>query len=320
MKRGTAVAAAVLISLACPEPGRAAVARDGQLVMGTILTVTVVADSKDVASRLAREAIDEARRWDDALTIWRKDGELSRLNERAGHGMVTLGPRLARGLVAMLELTRQTAGAFEPAVATLAPGGDARASFAGIREVLVLEGSAPLACELPGVAECGAAPLRASLSAGSALDPGAIGKGLALDAIASLVRAAGARSAFFDFGGSSQTAVGAPPGDAAGWTIVVSAVAEGRSHGTLRLRDASVSTSRAGATDTKPVLDPRSRMPAPGPRLATVMSPSATAADAWSTALVVLGREGLDGAGAFGIEAIFEDATGVTRSAGLPIR
>src|SRR5438128_1973664 len=81
----TAVAALAALLLAA-QPSRAAVARDGQVVMGTVLTVTVVAERKDDAGAMAKAAIDEARRWDDALTIWRDDGELKNLNRHAGRG------------------------------------------------------------------------------------------------------------------------------------------------------------------------------------------------------------------------------------------
>lgn len=270
--------------------------------MGTVLTVTVVADGPVQADALARAAIEEARHWDDALTIWRPDGELAIFNARAGKGSMPTSPRLSSGLAAMLRLADETGGAFEPAVGSLPAEGDRRQALRGIRTVLRL------------------GPGRATLEEGSTLDPGAIGKGIALDAIAGLLRAGGAKAAFLDFGGSSQTAIGVPPGDKAGWAVVVSGLESGASHGTLLLHDASLSTSRAAATDTKPILDPRRRMPVEGPRLATVLAKTATAADAWSTALVVLGREGVRRAEASGIEVLLEDRSGAVHSPGLGLR
>ena len=301
-----AVAAAVLATAmgqARARPADAAVARSGQVVMGTVLTVTVVADDRAEAQAMADAAIDEARRWDDALTIWRSEGELARFNAGAGQAPITVSPRLERGLTAMLDLADQTGGAFEPAVGVLSVP-DARPSFplAGIGRVLRLD-----------------AP-RAALEAGSALDPGAIGKGLALDAIVALLRGRGAIAAFLDFGGSSQTALGVPPGDARGWTVLLTGWATGVSHGTVKIRDVSLSTSRAAATDTTPILDPRSGVAVAAPRLVTVESAGAASADAWSTALVVLGRDGLARAESHGIEALLEDAKGVTRTSGFGAR
>ena len=92
-----AVAAAVLATAmgqARARPADAAVARSGQVVMGTVLTVTVVADDRAEAQAMADAAIDEARRWDDALTIWRSEGELARFNAGAGQAPITVSPRL----------------------------------------------------------------------------------------------------------------------------------------------------------------------------------------------------------------------------------
>jgi thiamine biosynthesis lipoprotein len=293
-----AVAAAIVV-FAGTAVADAAVARSGQPVMGTILTVTVVADDRTEAQRLADEAIAEARRWDDALTIWRPDGELARLNARAGGGPVPVSPRLAKALVAMLDLSRRTGGRFDPAVGAVRSGEARAAPLPPIGRILHLDGD------------------KASLEAGAALDPGAIGKGLALDAIAAQLKQAGVRSALLDFGGSSQTAIGVPPGDERGWPVLVAGVATGSSHGVVRLRDASISTSRAGAADTTPVLDPATGSAVPAPRLASALAADATAADAWSTALIVFGREGLAAAETEGIETLYEDADGILRSKGF---
>lgn len=294
-------AAAVFVLVSGSGAARAATARSGQPVMGTILTVTVEAGTTGEAKVLADAAIDEARRWDDALTIWREDGELAAFNRRAGSGNVAVSARLRRGLAAMIDFARASGGAFDPDVGSLrsVPKPE-RNAVRGAVSVLHLEAGG------------------ASLAKGSALDPGGIGKGLALDAIVEMLKGRGVTSAFLDFGGSSQTAIGAPPDDARGWGVLVSGWEAGSSHGIVRLRDASISTSRAGATDTMAIVDPRSGKDVGAARLASVVAPSATAADAWSTALVVLGKDGLAAAADHGIEAIVEDAGGVARSKGFP--
>ena len=52
---------------------------------------------------------------------------------------------------------------------------------------------------------------RVSLARGAALDAGAIGKGIAVDAIVHGFRAAGVDSAYIDFGGSRGVARGTRP-------------------------------------------------------------------------------------------------------------
>jgi thiamine biosynthesis lipoprotein len=58
------------------------------------------------------------------------------------------------------------------------------------------------------------------------------------------------------------------------------------------------------------ILNPQSGMPAAKARSATVISSNATLADAWSTALFVMGREGLPLIGKMGMNAILVDGNG----------
>jgi thiamine biosynthesis lipoprotein len=274
--------------------------------------VTVVAEDAATARRLAAEAVATARHWDDVLTTWRPEGELARFNASAGKGSVPLGTDLARALDRMLALSNATGGAFDPAVGPLVrfwrdaeprrkkePPRPTR-----LRDALSIEEG------------------RASLAPGAALDAGAIGKGIALDTVVSLLRDGGAHAAFLDFGGSSQTAFGARAEGPEGWDVAVAGLRPGSVHGVVRLRERSLSTSRAQAAGDPAgsIVDPRSGRPVEPGRLATVLAPDATAADAWSTALVVLGRPGLARIEAAGLEALYEDTEGVARTRGFSLR
>lgn len=280
--------------------------------MGTVLTVTVVAADEGAARVLAEAAIARARHWDDVLTTWRPDGELARLNARAGSGPVEVGADLASALRAMLALSTATDGLFDPAVGPLVerwrgpqpPSSPPAASAATrIATALTLAGR------------------RATLVAGAALDAGGIGKGIALDAMAALLRRGGARGAFLDFGGSSQLAVGAPDADAPGWRVGIGGLAAGSVLGEVVLRDAALSTSRAtaGPAPTGPIIDPRSGTPVAEPRIATARAADATSAEAWTKALIIAGRAALPAATAHGVAALVEDRAGVA-TAGLTLQ
>lgn len=292
----------------------AATVRIGQPVMGTVLEVTVVAADARKARRWAEESVAEARRWDDLLTTWRPQGELARLNARAGLGPVAISSLLSAALARMAVLSRSTAGAFDPGVGPLvrlwsgphSPDAEALARAAPHRmaDALVLrDGSA-------------------TLVAGAALDAGGIGKGMALDAIAAALRSRGASAAFVNFGGSSQIAVGVPPGSPDGWRVVLSGTAPGSLHGELFLRDAALSTSHAAGAGAAegPIVDPRTGLAVAGPRLATVVGRNAAAAEAWSKAVIVFGRAGIDRATEAGIEVLYEDASGTRLSERFPLR
>ena len=113
-------------------------------------------------------------------------------------GSQPLGSDLASALRAMQTLSTATGGAFDPAVGTLvdlwrgpAVPTPARQPPPSMAQALALDGQ------------------RATLMSGTKLDAGGIGKGIALDAAAALLRARGVQAAYLDFGGSSQLAIGA---------------------------------------------------------------------------------------------------------------
>lgn len=117
---------------------------------------------------------------------------------------------------------------------------------------------------------------------GVALDLGAIAKGHALDLAALVLRENGVSSAFLHGGTSSAIGLGSPPGGE--WRV---GLGGGRS---VTLTDAALSVSAVWPGNPHPTLDPRTGMPLPEPRRVAVTGPSARLADAWSTALLVLGR------------------------------
>jgi len=289
----------------------AATAYVGEPVMGTVLDVTVVATSPDGARELAHAAIDVARHWDDVLTTWRAQGELAQLNARAGQGPFPISADLALALVRMLALSHATHGAFDPGIGAIVEAlrrGDADGRAPAM----------PSASHIGDVLDLGRGT--ASLAAHTRLDAGAIGKGIALDAIGAYLRSHDARAWFLDFGGSSQLASGRPE-NADAWNVLIAGERPDSTHGFVELRSGSLSTSRAAAAfdPAGAIVDPRTATAVTPPRLATVLAPDATSADAWSTALVVLGRGGLEWARAAGVEALVEDAAGTATTPGFPL-
>jgi thiamine biosynthesis lipoprotein ApbE len=143
---------------------------------------------------------------------------------------------------------------------------------------------------------------------------------MALDAMARVLGERGAVAWFLDFGGSSQLAHGRPEG-ASDWKVLIAGEGQGAVRGILRLRGASLSTSRAlpAGDPAGAIVDTRSGKPVPPPRLATVLATDATTAEAWSKALVVFGRDGIEPARAAGVEAIYEDAAGVIVTPNFPL-
>jgi thiamine biosynthesis lipoprotein len=139
---------------------------------------------------------------------------------------------------------------------------------------------------------------------GVEINPGAIGKGWAIDAAMSRLRDAGVQSALVHGGQSSVRAAGiqgpTTPGRR-GWRVgLAHPLRPGRRLATFTLVDRALGTSGSGTQffidrgrRLGHILDPRTGRPAEGVHCATVVAPSAADADALATALYVLGRDGL---------------------------
>jgi thiamine biosynthesis lipoprotein len=124
------------------------------------------------------------------------------------------------------------------------------------------------------------------------VDLGGIAKGYALDRAAEKLRGRGISAALLDAGGQ-LLAMGAPPGEE-GWSVAVADPADrGRPALPLLLRDASAATSGDSQRPGE-IVDPADGSSIAWSGSVTVIHPEATAADALSTALFVLGpRRGL---------------------------
>lgn len=121
------------------------------------------------------------------------------------------------------------------------------------------------------------------------LDLGAIAKGHALDLAARVLRENHITCALLHGGTSSVIALGAPP-DAEGWRIRVGR-GEGARDIVLRDRALSVSSPAGGdAATSGHIIDPRTGTSVAPTCMVAVSGPGARLADAWSTALVILGE------------------------------
>jgi thiamine biosynthesis lipoprotein len=271
----------------------------GEVVMGTVLRVTVVAATDSLAIAATSRAIALARHWDDVLTTWRPEGELARLNRRAGLGPTEISVDLATALNTMTSLSRLTDGAFDPAVGALVrrysqtQEEQPEFSRAEFGEVLRVSGT------------------QAELADGVELDAGGIGKGIALDAIAAeLRRDVGVTGAYLDFGGSSQLAFGETTAGGP-WVIALAGASPGEIHGTLPLVGAaSTSRSRSVGDETGPIVDPATGRVTAAGRFSTCFGTTATETEAWSTALIVRGRSAIPAAEDRRIHVLYEDGKG----------
>jgi thiamine biosynthesis lipoprotein len=246
--------------------------------MGTLLDCTLFDLPAELGHSLLCQGIHEVRRLERLLSTHDPDSALSQLNCQAGHGPVPVQPELWQLLVRCAALTWQTQGAFDVGVGSLT-----------LRQ---RQAESVISAGVPCPAFCLPADGWVELAPGACLDLGGIGKGYAVDQLIALFQAARVPRAFINFGESSLYALGEPL-DARGWPILVRGLAAGEGLGVLWVRDAALSTShslgRRLPTGASHIVDPRTGLSMQCPYLSTILAPSATLAEALSTAVLVSG-------------------------------
>lgn len=278
------------------RPGPGPPFRRARLAMGTMLRITVHAETEARATAAFDAAFAEVDRLERILSDYREDSETSRLSRAAGGDFLPVSPELLDLLARSREIAADTGGAFDVAVGPLVAlwrrAAEAGAPPSDVEIAAAREAGGPAAVETDP--EHGRARLA---RAGGALDFGGIGKGYALDRAAAALEALGERRALLDFGGQFL-ALDPPPGET-GWTVELRDARDpARIRGALRLARASLSTTAdyerglaIGGQRYSHVVDPRTGRPVEGMLGVSVVCASGTEADTLSTALYVLGKD-----------------------------
>lgn len=233
------------------------------------------------------------------MSSWEPDSDLSRFNRAAAGTWHRLQDDFYRVMACALQVAQASDGAFDPAIGRLVAAWGFGAQ-AGARQA---PGPGALArareaCGWRRLALC--QQTRELLQPGGvALDLSAIAKGHGVDAIVELLQARGIDAALVEVGGELR-GFGRKP-DGTPWRVLVESGHDDDAEPcVVTLDDAAIATSgpywqhyAAGGRIVSHTIDPRSGLPVADPPAATsVLAPSAMLADAWSTALAVMGLEG----------------------------
>lgn len=243
----------------------AGVVHHASWIMGQIANLWIQTDDPDRAGEAATAAFHAMRELESSLSLHDASSELSAfLDGRAGVPF-----RASTDLTdAMEAATREwlrTSGAFDP---TVVQGRSSEGPQGFLRE----HGRLVLPSEE------------------SRLDFGGIGCGLALDRAGSVLRRMGMDRALLELSGDFL-ALDAPLGWM-GWPMAAADPWTGApSRAVFDLARAGLATS--STVERPSILDPRDGSVAKRLAQATVVAPTATQADAWSTALVVRAAEGV---------------------------
>ncbi len=286
------VLAAALVAVAVGRGRRAEdqVWEEQIFAMDTVMTLTAYGPGGRDG---VEEAVAELRRLEGLWSLEDPDSELSRLNAQGGSD--ALSPDTAALLERAVALCRETGGRFDPTVCPLTTLWGFRSDHPRVPAQAEIDALLPLV-DGAGLALTSGA---LTLEPGQALDLGGIAKGYAAERVMEIFRAHGVTSGMVSLGGNVQV-LGTRP-DGTPWRVGLRdpAGAETATLGVLPVEDRAVVTSggyeryfEADGTRYVHILDPRTGWPAQSDLLsATVVAEDGTLADAFSTALYVMGGE-----------------------------
>jgi thiamine biosynthesis lipoprotein len=263
--------------------------------MGATAHLTAWTDDAPRAEDAFDAVFTELERIESLMSTWRPGSDIVRLNDAAGMHPVPVSPEVLEALGAAIRAGEMTNGAFDVTFGALSgiwkfdhdqdnripPRSEiqARLPLIDYRNLKIDAAQRTAFLTRPG--------MRAHL--------GGIGKGYAIDRAASLLRSRGVHDFMIQFGGDLYVA--GRRGDRA-WRLGIRHPRgpADRAFAAIDLSDSAFSTSgdyeRFFERDGRRyhhIIDPRTGEPARGTRSVTIVTPTATLADALSTGVFVLG-------------------------------
>jgi FAD:protein FMN transferase len=259
--------------------------------MGTVFEIAAYGSSPSRMSHAIEQAFNEVIRLDHVMSDYIPSSDLSRINRTAHYRGEPVPADLYKVIQQSLVYSRLSMGEFDITVGPLA-----RMWKAEIRD-----GTVPTAAEVQKLRRCVGwrkitlePPDRVEFrSSCMAIDLGAIGKGYAVDRAAAVLRSYGIDRALINAGGSTVFAMGSPPGRP-GWVVHLRDPS-GKLDPEVSLNGNSVSTSEQ-THDPEPgkapfghIIDPAKGLPVKTSYSVSVVAGTATASDALSTTLLLMG-------------------------------
>jgi len=276
------------------QPARAEwLTRTEDGIMGTRIVVELWAEERAAGDAAIAAVMDEMRRIDAAMSTYKPDSEVSRVNALAAQGPVKISAELFELLNTAIGYSRITDGAFDITYASVGFMYDFRAR--------VHPDEKQIAAALPAVnyrhllLDRAAGTVRFS-QAGVRIDLGGIAKGYAVDRGIGILQHRGFSHALVSAGGDSRII-----GDRFGKPWIVGIRHPDRKDeviARLPLVDTAISTSGdyehyfdENGTRYHHIIDPRTGHSASAVRSATVLAATATRSDGLSKTAFVLGAE-----------------------------
>lgn len=282
--------------------------------MGTRYSAIIMSDDAQPPEGLEQALFEAVDRVDRQMSTWKADSDLMRLNRAKVGNWIEVPEDLFRVLKEAIAINRASSGLFDPAVGDMVDawgfGASSREPDAEAIRAQLGQRRAPTYERLELDPARNAVRKKEEVT----LDLCGIAKGYGVDVMADTLKAHGVKSGLVGIDGEMR-AVGSK-GSNMPWSVAL----EKPDHrlrevlGMVLLRDAAIATSgdyrhwvKVGDRTFSHTMDPRSGGPLQNDVASvSVVADSCMTADAWATALMVMGAEaGLHVARAKGINALF---------------
>lgn len=266
-----------------------------QMHMGTLVSITTVAPSQEIAQASIEAGFREIKRLEQLFSTWIPTSELSQVNAAAGREPVVVGPETLELVSRSLEMARLTEGGFNIAVgpAVEAWSVTERERIPTREELQSLR----LLVDWTMINIDSQARTIFLPKPGMRIDVGGIGKGYAADRAVDVMRKMGAKGGVVALSGDIKT-FGDLPGMQGFPVGIRHPRQEGALIATVDLKNEAISTAgdyeryfeREGVRYHH-ILDPKSLQPARQCQSVTVIAAEGTVADGLDTGIFVLGPE-----------------------------
>jgi len=298
--------------LSCEHPPKDI--HETRFMMGTLVSFTIVHPDKDIAMVAIRKAAQEMQRIEDTFTIYGdKPNSIKDFNKFAVHTPFTFTPEVSTLLEIAVNIEQQSHGAFSPTLAAV----NKLWGFSNAEPPLTPPSQASIQKVLSGTKNCLQHQDKqwSRNSINCQLDFGAIAKGYAIDRGIEILKKYGVQDAMINAGGDIRLIGKHGKND---WHIGIRDPRhKDKIIATLSLHgDVSIVTSGDyeryfinHGQRYHHILNPQTGWPSYNSQSVTVIASNATLADAWSTALFVLGKEGMKIA-ELPIQALIVDSSG----------
>ncbi len=287
-----------------------------ETIMGTEVSVTVVAKSAKEGEASVDAALAEVKRFDRMMSLYKDDSEITRVNMAAGKNPVKVSPEMIEVEEAARRISELTDGAFDVTVGPLVV----------LWQMRLKQGNVPTDDEIKRIRHrVGYKNIVIDKKASTIflkhpdmiMDFGGCAKGYAADKVAELLKRRGIENAIVALAGDIRVMGHRPDGTP--WRIGVQHPRDAAKTLTvLELSDKYISTSgdyeRYQIVHKKRyhhILDPHTGRPSEGMESVTLVGDRGAIGDPLTTALFILGPEkGMNIVKKLGYEAIFVDDKG----------